>query len=126
MSKKTLYAFIVSFILLITVIILNRITFDRMKKFTKQVDHTRDVITTFESISNNFKSAPIFTTTYLNDSLKSFYGLYKREADSIKPELSHLKSLVKDNPEQSRRIDTLSIAINEQLPLLLQKNIAEI
>ena len=126
MSKKTLYAFILSFILLITAIVLNRITFDRMKSFTRLVNHTRDVITTFESISNNFKSAQIYTTTYQTDSLKNFYTLYKREADQINPELAHLKKLVTDNPEQSRRIDTLITLINKRLPLLIQKNIAEI
>jgi signal transduction histidine kinase len=126
MSKKTFYAFIVSFILLITAIVLNRIAFDHMKSFTKWVDHTRDVITSFESISNNFKSAQIYTTTYTNDSLKIFYTLYKLEAEAINPELSYLKRLLKDDPEQSRRIDTLTININKHLPLLLQKNVAEI
>jgi signal transduction histidine kinase len=126
MSKKTLYAFIVSFVLLITVIVLNRITFERMKNYTSLVNHTRDVITTFESVSNNFKSAQIYTVTYDVDSLKNFYALYKNDADEINPELAHLKKLVKDNPDQSRRIDTLVTLINKHLPLLSQKNIAEI
>jgi PAS domain S-box-containing protein len=126
MNRKTLYAFIVSFVLLITVIILNRITFDRMKDYTYLVDHARDVITTFKSVSNNFKSAQIYTTTYANDSLKNFYTLYRRDANEINSELLQLKKLVRDNPEQSRRIDTLVILINKHLPLLMQKNIAEI
>src|SRR5215213_2494290 len=126
MNRKTLYAFIVSFILLITVIILNRITFDRMKDYTYLVDHTREVITTFESISNDFKSAQIYTTTYSSDTLKNFYRLYKRDADEINVELLRLKKLVKDDFEQSHRIDTLVILINKHLPLLMQKNIAEI
>jgi signal transduction histidine kinase len=126
MGKKTLYAFIASFILLITVIVLNRLTFDKMKSYTYLVDHTRNVITTFESISNNFKSAQIYTATYRSDSLKNFYGLYKTEADEINPELLYLKKLVNDNSKQSLRIDTLVKAINKNLPLLMQKNIAEI
>lgn len=126
MSKKILYAFIVSFILLITVIVLNRITFERMKNYTYLVDHARDVITTLESISNNFKSAQIYTTTYKTDSLRNFYTLYKRDANQINPELAYLKKIVKDNPEQSRRIDTLIILVNKHLPVLLQKNIAEL
>lgn len=126
MSKKTLYAFIVSFILLITVIILNRITFDSMKNFTKEVDRTRDIITTFESVSKNFKSAQIYTTTYDTDSLRNFYRLYKNDAEAINPELAYLKKIVLNDPVQSRRIDSLITWINIHLPILMEKNIAEI
>jgi signal transduction histidine kinase/CHASE3 domain sensor protein len=126
MSRKTLFAFIVSFILLITVIILNRMTFERMKQYSYAVNHTRQVITTFESISNNFKSAQIYTTTYKSDSLKNFYSLYKSNADDINTELDYLKKLVKDNPQQSHLVDSLIRKINKHLPLLMQKNIAEI
>ena len=59
MSKKTLYAFIVSFLLLITVIVLNRFTFKSMQRFSNSVDKTREIITTFTSLSNSFKSAQI-------------------------------------------------------------------
>lgn len=126
MSKKTLSAFIVSFVLLVTVIVLNRITFERMSKYSNWVNHTRQVITSFESISNDFKSAQIYTTTYKDDSLKNFYGLYKKNADELNPELLHLKQLVKDNREQSLLVDTLIRNINQQMPILMQKNIAEI
>lgn len=126
MRRKTLFAFIVSFVLLITVIILNRLTFEKMKQYSYWVNHTRQVITSFETVSNDFKSAQLFTTTYKNDSLKNYYSLYKRNADQIEPELSHLKTLVKDNTEQSRLVDSLRLSINKHLPLLMQKNIAEI
>jgi len=125
MSRKTLYASIASFILLLTVIILNRITFREMKEYTYLVDHTREVITSFETISNDFKSAQIYTDTY-SDSLKNFYTLYKSDANAIFTELAYAKRLVKDNPEQSERVDTLIKIINEHLPILLQKNITEI
>jgi signal transduction histidine kinase len=126
MTRKTLYAFIVSFVLLTTVVVLNRVTFQKMQEYNYLVNHTRDVITTFESISNDFKSAQIYTTTYKEDSLKNFYGLYKREADEINPHLVYLKRLVKDNPQQSLRVDSLAFNINKHLPLLMEKNIAEI
>jgi hypothetical protein len=90
------------------------------------VDHTHDVITNFESLSNNFKSAQIYTTTYQKDSLKNYYGLYKKEADQIEQELENLKLLVRDNLPQSRRVDSVNQLISKHLPLLLQKNVAEI
>jgi signal transduction histidine kinase len=126
MTRRTLYAFIISFVLLTTVVGLNRVTFQKMQEYNYLVNHTRDVITTFESISNDFKSAQIYTTTYKEDSLKNFYGLYKKEADEINPHLVYLKKLVKDNPVQSRRVDSLAFNINKHLPLLMEKNIAEI
>lgn len=97
-----------------------------MSKYSYWVNHTRQVITSFESISNDFKSAQIYTTTYKDDSLKNFYGLYKKNADGLNPELFHLKQLVKDNREQSLLVDTLIRNINQQMPILMQKNIAEI
>ena len=97
-----------------------------MRSFTGLVNHTREVITTFESLSDNFKSAQIYTTTYKTDSLRNYYALYKSNADAIKHQLIYLKILVKDNGLQSRRVDTITGAINKHLPLLLQKNIAEI
>jgi len=126
MSKKTLYAFIASFVLLITVIILNYLSFTKTNNYAKSVDHTRMVITTFESLSKNFKSAQIYTTTYKTDSLKKFYTLYKKDADSVAQELNDLKLLVSDNPNQVKLVDTLNGMINRQLPILMKKNIAEI
>src|SRR4051794_18677139 len=120
MGKKTLYAFILSFVLLIVVIVLNRITFNSMKTFTKDVDHTREVITEFESISNNFKSAQIYTITYA-DTLKRMYSLYEKDASQINGELQHLTSLVTDNPVQKRRVDSMEGMINRQMGVLMQK-----
>jgi signal transduction histidine kinase len=101
-------------------------TFERMNQYSYEVNHTHQVITIFESVSNDFKSAQIYTTTYKSDSLKNFYSLYKRTADEVNLELERLKELVKDNPEQSRLADSLIHNINKHLPLLMQKNIAEI
>jgi signal transduction histidine kinase len=126
MSKKAFYAFVTSFFLLITVIILNRTSFQRMRSFSELVNHTREVITSFEKVSDDFKSAQIYTTTYRSDSLKRFYNLYKSDANNIPRELSDLKILVKDNAHQSSRVDSITVSMNQHLPVLLQKNIAEV
>lgn len=126
MNKKTLYAFIASFVLLITVIVLNYVSFVNTANYAKNVDHTRIVITTFESLSKNFKSAQIYTTTYHSDSLKKFYTLYKKDADSVSRQLNDLKHLISDNSKQLKLVDTLTGMINRQLPQLMKKNIAEI
>src|SRR4051812_31250835 len=126
MSKKSLYAFIISFLLLLAVIILNRSSFHNMRKYSDEVDHTRQVITEFESISNHFKSAQIYTPAY-GDTIKgNFFQLYKSESLSLANELARLRSITADNREQSRLVDSLSQMISAEMPVLLQKNIAQI
>ncbi|MFL5810919.1 MAG: CHASE3 domain-containing protein, partial [Flavisolibacter sp.] len=126
MGKKTLYAFIISFILLIAVIILNRFSFSAMRNYSEQVDHTRQVISAFESISNHLKSAQIYTPTYAKGPEKNFFALYRREAESIKTELIQAQTLVSDNREQSIRVDSLIKMVASEMNILLSKNISEI
>jgi Bacteriophytochrome (light-regulated signal transduction histidine kinase) len=125
MTRKTLYAFIVSFILLIAVIILNGYAFNKMQFYSDRVDHTRVVITTFEEISDNFKSALVYTPSYLDLPEKEFYLNYKKDADSIPAELKELKILTTDNSIQFRRVDTLEKLISSQFDVVTKMNIAE-
>ncbi|HEU4469960.1 MAG TPA: ATP-binding protein [Flavisolibacter sp.] len=126
MSRKTLYAFIVSFILLLSVIILNRLSFDQMRSHSNWVDHTRQVITLFETISNHFKSAQIYTPSYDSLAEKKYYDIYYQEASKIERELNDLKKLVADNDEQVRLVNSLSTLIKSEMGVLMKKNIAEI
>src|SRR3982751_2876936 len=126
MSKRNLYAFIISFAFLVTVIILNRISFDKMRTYSGWVDHTRDVITTLESLSNNFKSAQVYTPTHDTGALKGFYGLYKSDAEHISGELYYLKKIVGDNRDQSELVNKISDSMTAQMPELMQKNTTEL
>jgi PAS domain S-box-containing protein len=126
MSKKTLSPFFVAFLLFIAVIIIYKISFRNMREYTNSVDHSRVVITSFERLSNYIKSSEVYSVKYASKSEKSFYGLYKIESDKIRPQILMIKSLVKDNPKQELRIDTLQYLIESQLPTLLQKNLSEI
>src|SRR5688500_14199875 len=124
MSKKTLYAFIISFLLLIAVIILNRFSFDAMRNYSEGVDHTRQVISQFEEISDHLKSAQIYTPTYDSIAERDFYKLYRNEAIGMKAELAQLRQLVNDNQEQIPLVDSLTKMIHAELDVLLSKNIA--
>src|ERR1700755_3411802 len=104
MNKKTRYAFAISFVLLLTVVIFNLFTVNNIKTYSDLVSHTRDVITTFDGISDNFKSAQIYTPAYDTGSLKSFYDLYKADADSIPGQLRSLRQLIRDNPRQIKLV----------------------
>src|SRR5687767_4856095 len=107
MSKKTLYAFIISFLLLIAVIVLNRFSFDAMRSYSEEVDQTRQVISQFEKISDHLKSAQIYTPAYDTIPEQDFYKLYREEAIGIKAELTQLRQLVNDNAKQISLVDSL-------------------
>lgn len=126
MSKKNLFAFITSFILLITVIVLNRLSFNEMSNYSQRVDHTRQVITAFENISNYFKSAQIYTPFYSGAAEEKFYATYKSDADSINEKLTGLAKLVNDNPEQKKRVDSLTAMMHTEMDVLLKKNVEEL
>jgi signal transduction histidine kinase len=125
MRKKTLTAFIISFILLTAVITLNRVTFNSIKEYTGQVDHTREVITTFERLSNHFKSAQIYTPSLDTGSIKNLYNFYKTEADSVSSELNILLQFVKDNKQQADLVKEIDTKIKSQLTALMQKNTSQ-
>ena len=89
MSKKTLYAFIISFFLLIAVIILNRFSFNAMRSYTEEIDHTRQVISEFRKISDHLKSAQIYTPSYDTIAQKNFYKLFLNLKNVLIPESIH-------------------------------------
>src|ERR1700694_3956048 len=126
MSKKALYLFIISFLLLVTVVALNRYSFQRMKRFTEWIDHTRDVINTFESLSNDFKSAQLYTPHYDTGSLHTLYHQYKTDADSIEGELAYLGGLVSDNKEQEKMVARIAGITHAQIGALMQNNTSEL
>ena len=121
MSKKTLYAFIISFLLLIAVIILNRFSFDAMRSYSEEVDHTRQVISQLEKISDHLKSAQIYSPIYDSIPEKDFYKLYRQDAIGIKSEITQLRQLVNDNPQQILLVDSISRMVNAELDVLLTK-----
>lgn len=126
MNKRTLYAFLISFLLLVTAIFINKKSFDSMKEYTSSVTHSRNIITTLERLSNYLKSAQIFTPTYSDLDAKQFYQLNLEEAKNIPFELMRLKNYTSNDTLQRKSVDSISLMIEEQLHVLLNKNIEEI
>jgi PAS domain S-box-containing protein len=126
MSKKAVFSFIISFILLISVIVIDRISFNRMREFTVSVDHTREVISVFSELSNDFKSAEIYSEKYAPVGDENFYELYKQEALKVHERYSKLKELIKDNPPQAARVDSINVILNRQWDAVMKYNIAEL
>jgi PAS domain S-box-containing protein len=126
MNKKNIYPFLISFIFLIVVIIINRISFTKMRDYASSVDHARMVISSLEQLSNHLKSAQIYTPSNENIAERNYYILYKQEASNISRELESIRTLVKNNPDQAKRMDSITRTVNAQMPTLMQKNIQEI
>ncbi|MBD0296082.1 MAG: PAS domain-containing protein [Flavisolibacter sp.] len=124
MNKKALYLFFTSFLLFIVVVIINKKSLSSMQEYAAEVDVSREIIISLERISNYLKSAQIYTPTYEKNTNLDYYRLYRAEAESIEPELIHLQKLVKD-PGQVMIVNNLAQMIRQQLPVLLEKNVAE-
>jgi hypothetical protein len=59
-------------------------------------------------------------------SKQELYLLYKQEAEGVLNEAERVKALIKDNPEQRRRLDSIDTWIERHMDVLLEKNLAEI
>jgi PAS domain S-box-containing protein len=101
-------------------------TFNSMRNYTKAVDHTREVITAFEELSNHIKSAEIYSKNFAPAAERGFYDLYKIEADGVRNEFARVRTLVRDNPEQRLRMDSISAILDKQLDTLMVYNISEL
>src|SRR3990170_2760415 len=126
MNRRTLYAFFISFLLLVTAIFINQKSFDSMKDYTSSVTRSREIITSLERLSNYLKSAQIYTPIYSAKSAKEFYQLYLEEAKNVPVEIRRLKALSIDDSLQLTNLDSISKMIDEQFNILLNKNIMEI
>jgi signal transduction histidine kinase/CHASE3 domain sensor protein len=126
MSKKTIYTFFAAFILLVAVIVVDRLAFYKMQQFSLQVDHTREVITSFEQLAHHFKSLQVYSKKYAAMGERDFYSAYAEESAEVKPDLERLRHLTADNPEQQRRIDTINAYVAKMYDTLYAYNIAEL
>jgi signal transduction histidine kinase len=126
MNKRTLYAFLISFFLLVIAVFINQKSFDKMREYAKSVTRSREVVASLERLSNYLKSAQIYTPTFSDIEEKQFYQLYLEETKSIHFEIMRAKNLTSNDSLQSRRLDTISSMIDEQFSTLLRRNIMEI
>src|SRR5688572_8317023 len=119
MNKRTLYAFLISFLLLVIAIFINQKSFDSMKEYTSSVVHSRDIITALERLSNYFKSAQMYSPGSSNVAEKRYYHLYLEEAKDVYFQIMRVKNLSTVDPLQAKKVDTIASMIEEQMFVLL-------
>lgn len=124
--NRTIISFLISFVLLIVVIAINRITHNKARNYYSQAERSRDIIKSYEKLATQVRSAEIFTPTMLASDAAELYQLYLKDIDSIQNNLSYLRNIIKDNPEQAKLTDSLSNILGIQLPVLRNKNIPEL
>ena len=125
MNANRLLPYIISFILLVAVLIINQQTFGKMQQHALQVDQSKNVIILFEKLSNHIKSAELYTPGNASK-YKNFYEFLIKETDDIKVDMAELKVLVGNDQLQRSRLTVMDRILKEQMPTLLKKNIAEI
>ncbi|MDQ3551688.1 MAG: PAS domain S-box protein, partial [Bacteroidota bacterium] len=125
MRKQTLYLFAFSFILFLIAAVIQRKSISDMSNYTMSVDKTQDIITSLEALNNQFKSAQIYSPRF-EVIAENFYNLYRMDAEKIPDELIELRELLKQDPVQLKRLDSLENLINTHLDALFAKNIYEI
>jgi PAS domain S-box-containing protein len=125
MRKQTLYLFAFSFILFLIAAVIQRKSISAMSNYTQSVDKTQDIITSLEALNNQFKSAQIYSPRF-EVIAENFYNLYRIDAEKIPDELAELRQLLKSDPVQLQRLDSLENLINNHLNTLFEKNIYEI
>ncbi|MGI8600781.1 MAG: sensor histidine kinase [Chitinophagaceae bacterium] len=125
MRKQTLYLFAFSFILFLIAAVIQRKSISDMSNYTMSVDKTQNIITSLEALNNQFKSAQIYSPRF-EVIAENFYNLYRMDAEKIPDELIELRELLKEDPVQLKRLDSLENLINTHLDALFAKNIYEI
>jgi signal transduction histidine kinase len=126
MSRKSILTFFIAFLLLITVVVLDRFSFNKLKEYSYSVEHTRDVISGLRNLEANLKSAQIYSRKYADLTKQQFYSIYEAERNQLPANLQAVRSLVKDNPAQLRRVDTLTQVISTQVAGMKERNIVQL
>jgi len=126
MNVKTLFPFLLALALLATVISIDRLSFSRMKDYIAAVDHTRELLTRLEGLSNHLKSAQIYSPAAARVAPPNYYRLYREEMSQVNAELILLQSLVQEDTVQRKRVDQITELIDKHWGVLLENNIVEI
>ncbi|MFB0496921.1 CheY-like chemotaxis protein/signal transduction histidine kinase/CHASE3 domain sensor protein [Mucilaginibacter sp. OAE612] len=120
--QQVLAGFVVSIILVFVVGVLS---FNSLRQFEEDnawVDHTQKVIHTSTSLLQDLVDAETGMRGYGATNNKAFLEPYNASLPKIADGLATLKDLVKDNPVQVKRIDSINKLVKEQL-LILKTNV---
>ena len=122
---RVILSFLVSFMLLMAVIAINRVTYNREQAYSKQTEHSRNIIKLYDNLTIHLRSAELYSPTYENSSAKGIYDIYRSDIDRLQPELLQLRDSIRDNYDQVLIVDSIDALLQQLLPVLRKKNIPE-
>ena len=125
MHKRNYYLFGSAFVIFLVALLLYRTSLKRMNEFVGRVNHTQQVIVSFEKLSANIKSAQLLPSEPGRRHYNALLALYEKEIQNIPGDILRLRKLVKDNPDQQIRIDTLYQIVARQKKFRLSQRTAE-
>ena len=122
MDRKNYILFGLAFGILLTALVLYQRSNQEKDLHTGWVTHTLEVIYRFEKLASDIKSVQIFPASVRQNYKNHLLEYDNFEAQSVPQDLDYLKSLISDNAEQVKRLDTLSGLVNQYLGKMLLSN----
>ncbi|HEY5915802.1 MAG TPA: CHASE3 domain-containing protein, partial [Chryseolinea sp.] len=115
LSKTLFWAVIV---VIISVCLLTYRNLNNYVREVRTIRHSNQVLKTLETVLSSVKDAETSQRGYQLTRDTMFLEPYKLSSRTLPSELSKLNSLVKENPEQSKRVDTLALLTENQLTII--------
>src|SRR5438067_8575700 len=112
--QQVISGFAVSIVLVFVVGILAFVSIRQLEDDNKWVDHTQHVIKSSTNLLQHMIDAETGMRGFAATGDKGLLEPYNEALPLIDGDLSELKALTKDNPEQLKRLDTLTTFVNLQ------------
>lgn len=116
--QRVLTGFAVSILLVIVVGVLSYTSIDKLENDNVMVDHTQTVINTSDNLLQLMIDAETGMRGFCATDKRQFLDPYNAALPNIATDVERLKDLIKDNPIQVRRVDSISSLVASQLALL--------
>jgi len=124
MKRSTYILFGLALLIFVLALYVYRKSFKEIVMYTDLINRSHEVINGFERLSNDLKSAQIFTGGLDSAKAVGLSKVYKGNIANISKDLSALRENVLD-PANKRALDTLAEKINYQLDWILTSNIRD-
>jgi signal transduction histidine kinase/CheY-like chemotaxis protein/CHASE3 domain sensor protein len=116
--QRVLLGFAASIILVFVVGILSFRSIKQLESDNEMVDHTQDVINTSDHLLQLMIDAETGMRGYGATANKVFLDPYNASLPKITSDIAKLNDLIKDNPVQVNRVDSIATSVNSQLAIL--------
>jgi len=114
-KQQVFTGFAVSVLLVLLVGVLAYKSIHKFEGDSDMVEHTQKVIKTSTHILQLITNAETGMRGFVATNDTVFLDPYKAALPQIKAEVTQLRSLVSDNPEEQRRVDSMSFQIDKEL-----------